>query len=255
MDWREYQRAAAGFFDSLDMQTEIEAAVVGARGGEHKIDVLVTFTAYGIDHVWLVECKLWKTRVPKEKVLAFRSIVDEVGADRGFLLSESDFQSGAVTQARFTNITLTNLEDLRANAEADVQEVRWQELYSRTIRCEDRIASDLQVLGGTDKKTLKSRPERPIHQLALVIQTRPGVESDDLYFRRANLSLIERGLQLFRSRRLPIPYSYVKEDNRVRVARDLADFLARASETLDEIEQWIETESGKPWPDKPERLT
>ena len=96
--------------------------MVGARGGEHEIDVLVTFTAYGVDHVWLVECKLWKTRVPQEKVLAFRSIVDEVGADRGFLLSESDFQPGAVTQARLTNITLTKLENLRANAEADVQE-------------------------------------------------------------------------------------------------------------------------------------
>ena len=152
----------------------------------------------------MVECKLWKTRVPKEKVLALRSIVDEVGADRGFLLSESDFQSGAVTQARFTNITLTNLEDLRANAEADVQEVRWQELYSRTIRCEERIASDLQVLGGTDKKTLKSSSERPIHQMALTIRYRPGVDTGDLYFHRANLHLIEKGLQLFRRGRVPI---------------------------------------------------
>ena len=47
----------------------------------------------------------------------------------------------------------------------------------------------------------------------------------------------------------------MKEDNGVRVARDLAEFLDGASETLDEIEQWIETESAKPWPDKPERLT
>ena len=80
----------------------------------------------------------------------------------------------------------------------------------------------------------------------MVIQTRPGVEHNDLYFHRANLSLIEKGLQLFRRRRVPIPYSYVKEDSGVRVARDLADFLDRASETLDEIEQWIETESQSP---------
>lgn len=38
-----------------------------------------------------------------------KGVVDDTGADRGFLLSESGFQTGAVTAARLANITLTNL--------------------------------------------------------------------------------------------------------------------------------------------------
>ena len=43
----------------------------------------------------------------KEKVLALQAIVADAGAHRGFLLSESGFQSGAITSARTSNITLT----------------------------------------------------------------------------------------------------------------------------------------------------
>jgi hypothetical protein len=123
MDWREYQQGAAEFFAALGMLAEVEARVKGSRVS-HRIDVAVSFSAYGVDHRWLVECKLWKSRVPKEKVMALKAIVEDVGADRGFLLSENGFQSGATTAARFSNITLTNLEDLRANAEADFQAIR-----------------------------------------------------------------------------------------------------------------------------------
>ena len=49
--------------------------------------------------------------------MALTSIVQDIGADRGFLLSEVGFQSGAILAARSSNITLTSLEDLSASAE------------------------------------------------------------------------------------------------------------------------------------------
>lgn len=66
---------------------------------------------------WIIECKAWKNNIPKEKVTALSAIVQDVGADRGFLLSEVGFQSGAIRAARSSNITLTSLEDLSFSAE------------------------------------------------------------------------------------------------------------------------------------------
>ena len=116
MQWSEYQIKAAEFFSSLGLKSEIECRVEGARG-VHVVDVYASGSYGGIAFNWVVECKAWKSNIPKEKVMALSSIVQDVGADRGFLLSEIGFQSGALLAARSSNITLTSLADLSFSAE------------------------------------------------------------------------------------------------------------------------------------------
>jgi hypothetical protein len=74
--------------------------------------VYVEGSYLGIAFVWIIECKSWKTNVPKEKVAALFAIIQDVGADRAFLLSEKGFQSGALRMGESSNITLTSLADL-----------------------------------------------------------------------------------------------------------------------------------------------
>jgi len=109
--WRQYQSEAAAFFRSLGLTATVEKPIQGVRG-KHKVDVHVEGNYLGISFVWIVECKIWYSNVPKEKVAALVAIVQDVGADRGFLLSETGFQSGALRMAEKSNITLTNLADL-----------------------------------------------------------------------------------------------------------------------------------------------
>jgi hypothetical protein len=116
MQWSEYQKKAAEFFSSLGLKAEVECKVKGARG-EHVIDVYVSGSYGGIAFNWVIECKAWKTNIPKEKVMVLSGIVQDVGADRGFLLSEMGFQSGALLAARSSNITLSSLADLSMSAE------------------------------------------------------------------------------------------------------------------------------------------
>lgn len=116
MQWSEYQIEAAEFFSSLGLKAEVECRVEGARG-VHVVDVYASGSYGGIAFNWAVECKAWKTNIPKEKVMALSSIVQDIGADRGFLLSEVGFQSGALLAARSSNITLSSLEDLSLSAE------------------------------------------------------------------------------------------------------------------------------------------
>ncbi len=104
-DWRDFQRRVANYFRGRGCEATVDATVQGVRAA-HKVDVLVTFYRAGMKCKWIIECKLWNRRVPKEKVQALRSIVDDVGADRGILISENGFQSGAYDASRGTNVTL-----------------------------------------------------------------------------------------------------------------------------------------------------
>jgi len=135
--WRAYQEEAAEFFRSLGLGASTDVRLKGARTS-HDIDVLVRFTQLGIGVTWIVECKNWKASVSKLHVLALREIVTEVGADRGILLSESGFQSGANDAAKLSNVLLTSLAGMRIVARNEIYSARSHELYNRIENCNDR---------------------------------------------------------------------------------------------------------------------
>jgi len=136
-DWKDYQEEAASFFRSIGLNASTDVAVNGVRTS-HDVDVLVKSTHAGFDAIWIVECKHWKTRVSKLHVLALREIVSDVGADRGILLSEEGFQSGAIEAATLTNVRLTSLAELRVSAANDIYEARFYNLLARTDDCNTR---------------------------------------------------------------------------------------------------------------------
>lgn len=78
---------------------------VHGEGGEYKIDVLVTFSAFGgADFVVLVECKLQKRPVEREDVMVLESKLRDVNAQKAMLFSTSGFQSGALEFATVKHI-------------------------------------------------------------------------------------------------------------------------------------------------------
>ena len=135
--WRGYQEMVATFFMSLGLEATTDLTVEGIRT-THAIDVFVKSFHVGFDVVWIVECKHWAKRVTKLHVLALRQIVTDVGADRGILLSEKGFQSGAVEAAALTNVRVTSLAELRGTASADIMAMRLRELYDRVESCRKR---------------------------------------------------------------------------------------------------------------------
>jgi hypothetical protein len=110
--WRDYQERAADFFRAIGMDANVEECVIGARG-QHDVDVVVRASRAGIEQLWVVECKWWRRSVSKLHVAALASVVQDVGADRGILLSETGFQAGAIRLASLSNITLTSLTELK----------------------------------------------------------------------------------------------------------------------------------------------
>lgn len=137
VDWYDYQEETAAFFRSLGLDAKTNVTVQGVRT-EHNIDVLVKMHHVGFDVTWAIECKHWKSNVSKLHVLALRSIVQEIGADRGILLCEAGFQSGAIEAAQLTNVVVTSLANVMQSAQSDIYNLRIRELLQRIEASKER---------------------------------------------------------------------------------------------------------------------
>jgi predicted helicase len=65
--------------------------------------------AGGADLLVLVECKHYKHRVPVDDVEEFHSKIDDIGAQKGILITTVGFQSGALKAAKGRRIALALL--------------------------------------------------------------------------------------------------------------------------------------------------
>lgn len=149
-DWSDYQEEAAAVFRSLGFEASTNVTVDGVRTS-HDIDVVVQSAHAGFPVTWIVECKHWKSKVSKLHVLGLRTIVADVGADRGVLLCEVGFQSGASDAAAFTNVIVTSLAEVQATTRKHVTEVRLRAISDRLGACRDRyweIPKEVRIAHG-----------------------------------------------------------------------------------------------------------
>ncbi|MGI4813423.1 MAG: restriction endonuclease [Janthinobacterium lividum] len=136
-DWDDYQEETAAFFRSLGLDAQTNITVQGVRT-QHDIDVLVKMHNVGFDVTWVIECKHWRSKVSKLHVLGLRSIVQEIGADRGILLCEAGFQSGAIEAAQLTNVVVTSLANVMQSAQNDIYNLRIRDLLGRIEASRER---------------------------------------------------------------------------------------------------------------------
>lgn len=137
IDWNDYQEEAAALFRAMGLEATTNEIIQGART-KHAVDVVVRSNHAGFEITWLVECKYWKSPVSKLHVLALREIVSDVGADRGILLCEAGFQSGAIEAANLTNVQTTSIDNLRVTAGNEISAMRLRELYDRVEICRQK---------------------------------------------------------------------------------------------------------------------
>ena len=105
--WQDLQGYVAQTFSEIGCQVHTAAKVDLPRGSV-ELDVFVIDVTTVPHANYVCECKNWGRRVPKSVVHGFRTVVSELGAHRGFLISRSGFQSGAREAATFTNIDLVS---------------------------------------------------------------------------------------------------------------------------------------------------
>lgn len=111
-DWKGLQAAVGRILQECGLEVQVEYVVRTVRGPV-EIDVWSRERTATSRHTTFYECKLWRTRVPQEKVHAFRTVVADGGANAGVLLCDRGFQAGAFSAAELTNVELLTWEEFQ----------------------------------------------------------------------------------------------------------------------------------------------
>src|SRR5436190_7050177 len=107
--WQDLQYQSARVLEECGFAVEVEKVVKLVRG-KAEIDVYAEESLKGRKYIILCECKHWKAAVPQGVVHSFRSVMADVGAHKGYIISSSGFQSGSREAAELTNVELTTWE-------------------------------------------------------------------------------------------------------------------------------------------------
>ncbi len=107
--WIELQELTAKYLGEAGYNAITPFQMETARGNV-EIDVYVEAPDELVKKI-IIECKFWNTAIPKEKIHAFRTVVNDSGAALGIIISKNGFQSGAIEAAKYSNILLLNWND------------------------------------------------------------------------------------------------------------------------------------------------
>src|SRR5215510_13924373 len=111
--WRDLQSQVARILNECGFTVEIEKTVKTVRGNV-ELDVYAKETVDGRRYSIICECKRWSSRVPQEVIHGFRTVVSDIGANIGYIVSMRGFQSGAFKASELTNIELVTWEEFQS---------------------------------------------------------------------------------------------------------------------------------------------
>jgi hypothetical protein len=90
--------------------------ITGKRTGRtRQLDISIRFRQSFYDYLAIIECKDYRAKVSIEKVEAFRTKMEDVGAMKGIMVSPSGFQEGAIRSAEAFNIELFTLTQVKSD--------------------------------------------------------------------------------------------------------------------------------------------
>jgi len=83
--------------------------IIKAYDGNYQLDGYIEFEAIGVMYKTIVECKHYKKAISREIVQKLYDNLRALGAQKGILISTSNFQSGAIEYAKIHGIALIQL--------------------------------------------------------------------------------------------------------------------------------------------------
>ena len=123
MNWQSYEELVKDIYEQLGNSAGVRiecwgssCKAEGKSGARHQIDVLASHGDGIHTYRTAIECKYWDTKIDKEPVAKLSVILDDIGIEKGVLVSVRGFTTDAEHLARSKNISLVQL---RKPVEAD----------------------------------------------------------------------------------------------------------------------------------------
>ena len=114
--WKDLQDKVCKYLNQAGYHAVSPKTIETVRGSV-EVDVIVTSDDELLKQ-FVCECKYWENPVPKEKIHAFRTVVQDSGSMLGLFISKNGFQKGAIEAASCSNVILKDWKgflDLLAN--------------------------------------------------------------------------------------------------------------------------------------------
>lgn len=124
-DWRDLQNQVNQLFQECGLESETDKTIRTVRGTV-SVDVFAEDPSTKPTSTYLCECKHWQSAVPKSIVHAFRTVVNDYGANWGLIISSAGFQSGAHEAAANSNVRLLTWDAFQKTFED-----RWIQNYMK----------------------------------------------------------------------------------------------------------------------------
>lgn len=110
--WNELQNKVAEILEQCGFEVEIEKKIKSIRGSV-EIDVYAEEKVNNRTYSILCECKHWKTNIPQNVIHGFRTVLSDLGANIGYIITTSNFQIGSIESVKKTNIKLLTWNDFQ----------------------------------------------------------------------------------------------------------------------------------------------
>jgi Holliday junction resolvase len=128
------EKRLARLFESRGYQVQHDVRLRGRSGVEHQVDVLAYHHAPLHTSKIIIEAKSYQSSVDKDRVMKLIQIVNDLGADRGILITTSDFTPDAAKTAAGYNVDLWNREHVaKLLGELEVAAVEGSVGYGGTV--------------------------------------------------------------------------------------------------------------------------
>lgn len=112
-DWKDLQKKVSEILQQCGFKVEKELTTETVRG-KVELDVYAEENIKGSKYSIVCECKYWKSNIPQTVIHGFRTVVNDLGCNVGYVITTSDFQSGSVTATENTNVELLTWENFQA---------------------------------------------------------------------------------------------------------------------------------------------
>lgn len=110
--WNQLELMSAEILNKAGFEAVVGKELILPRGTVN-VDVYAELNKHGRSLKIICECKNWESPVPKQIVHGFRTVVTESGANAGYIISRSGFQSGANEAAENTNLKLVTWDEFQ----------------------------------------------------------------------------------------------------------------------------------------------
>jgi len=122
-DWKDLQNMAGTILLECGLSVEIEKNIVSARG-KVEVDVYAVEKLNSRENIIILECKYWENPIPQTIIHSFRTVMADIGANVGYIISKNGFQSGSYKAVEYSNIRLVTWKEFQ-----DLFEDQWCEVY------------------------------------------------------------------------------------------------------------------------------